>query len=242
MNKQERKSVAKTSDFYSEIETISATFGQRVIARRKSLNLSQKDLAKMVDVSVNTIQSYEGGSLPRGANFLALAKALYCSLNWLVGMDESGGFSGNSALPEAGASGGMNQSEHLGHLDYFFRPIFLNGQTDESARAVSFNHRWLTEISRHPESLRLVVFKGPSMQPGIYDGDLLMADLSQTAIYSGYLYLIRTDSHQSINRLMVKPSGNLSVVSDNQALCPPYDLPVDQVEIIGRIVWFSRPI
>lgn len=242
MSKPSLYTMELTNKFYSEIESISTVFGQRLIIRRKSLNLSQRDLAKMIDVSINTVQSYEAGGLPRGANFLALAKALRCSLNWLVGMDETGRVSVNSNLLKAKADCEIGQPEHLDRQDYFFYPTFLNDKTSQSATGVGFNYRWLTEISSQPENLRLIVFKGPSMKPGIYDGDLLMADLGQTALYSGYLYLIKTDSFQSIKRLMVKSGGHLSVVSDNQALCPPYDLPADQVEICGRIVWLSRSI
>ena len=144
------------------------------------MHLSQRDLANKVGVSVNTIQSYEGGSLPRGPHFLTLAKALGCSLNWLVDMNDLGNFQWNtgqvSVLPGGDS---INSSEPLGSLDYFFQPVFLNSADDESSkyRTVSFNYRWLSDISSKPENVRLVAFKGPSMEPALFDGDLLMVDL-----------------------------------------------------------------
>lgn len=242
MKKQPLNSIALPPDFYSEIEAISATFSQRMIARRKAMQLSQRDLAQIVDVSINTIQSYEAGGLPRGANFLALARALACSLNWLVGMDDVGGFScqidsGNLPCP-GNLPGDVNNS------DYFVRPEFLNDANDDvdKCRAMGFNSRWLAEISSQPKNLRLFFFKGPAMQPTLNDGDLAMVDLGQTKIHSGYLYLIKIGDTQSVNRLIIKPGNCLSVVSDNHYLCPSFDLSDNQLEVLGRIIWASRPL
>jgi DNA-binding XRE family transcriptional regulator len=55
---------------------IDVDFGEKVTWRRKNLQISQKELATVVGVSVNTIQSYEQGHLPRGSNFVTLAKIL----------------------------------------------------------------------------------------------------------------------------------------------------------------------
>lgn len=244
MKKYPLNSMVLTSNFYSEIEAASAVFGQRLSARRKALQLSQRDLANKVGVSANTIQSYEAGCLPRGAHFLTLARVLGRSVNWLVCMNEAGEFCESADLSEAGAGGLINSMETSGGLDYFFKPPFFDQPDKEAAarREVGFSYRLLSEISSKPENTKMLVFKGPSMQPTLSDGDLVMVDVGRTEIHSGYLYLIKIDDTQSINRLIMKPRNCISIISDNKELCPPFDLPNNQLEVLGRIIWASKAL
>ncbi len=59
-------------------------FGFRVRQARESCGLTQKNLAKAVGVSGTTIQNYESVQLPSGPQSVNLAKALGCSLDWLL--------------------------------------------------------------------------------------------------------------------------------------------------------------
>jgi len=59
-------------------------FGFRVRQAREQCGLTQKNLAKAVGVSGTTIQNYESGQLPSGPQSVNLARALGCSLDWLL--------------------------------------------------------------------------------------------------------------------------------------------------------------
>lgn len=63
--------------------------GERIRARRKELQLTQRALAKLVKVAHVTISQWEtGDSEPGGKNLFALSDALQCSPTWILYGDE----------------------------------------------------------------------------------------------------------------------------------------------------------
>ncbi|HEF0022012.1 TPA: helix-turn-helix domain-containing protein [Citrobacter amalonaticus] len=65
------------------------TLGQRVLARRKQLGLTQRDAAKLAKVAHVTISQWERDETqPAGKRLFALAKALQCNPTWLMFGDE----------------------------------------------------------------------------------------------------------------------------------------------------------
>ena len=74
------------SDFNSDFQTESQNqkFAQRLKEKRKKYDFTQKKLASMINVDVNTVQKWEAGSLPKGDYAIRLAKKLECSLDWLL--------------------------------------------------------------------------------------------------------------------------------------------------------------
>ena len=226
-------------------ELISA-YAQRLIGRRKRLGLSQRDLAKMVDVSVNTIQSYESGCLPRGEHFLNLAKSLQCSLDWLVGLT-SGALSwptlvGDDEHFTVQASGPAWEQPR----SWVFPPFLeLNEETPEQNMfrghpPVGFDYKWLFSLVPDPDNARLLQAKGPAMQPTFADGDLLLVNIGQRQIYQGQAYAINLDGCLLVNRVEIRPGGIYRIVSDNRDIAPPYEIETGQMEVLGQIVWSSH--
>lgn len=136
----------------------------------------------------------------------------------------------------------MSQRELAGldvHLPVrVFKPEFLN--KSQTAGLISFDYQWLSEISSKPENVSLFSFMGPSMNPTILDGDLAMIDHGRNKVYSGCLYLIKIDDNLSVARLIVQPGNSLLIIRDNKEVCPPFEIPLEGVEVIGRVIWTSR--
>lgn len=66
-----------------------ATFNDRISARRKELGYTQQKLADLVGKSYVTIYKWEAGDVePKGKNLFALSSALKCSPTWLLFGDE----------------------------------------------------------------------------------------------------------------------------------------------------------
>jgi len=66
------------------------TFGEKVLNKRLSLNLSQNELAEQIGVSSRSIHSYEQeGVLPRTAILKKLAAALNVSIAYMMDEEES---------------------------------------------------------------------------------------------------------------------------------------------------------
>lgn len=223
-------------------------YAQRLINRRKRLGLSQRDLAKMVDVSVNTIQSYESGSLPRGEHFLNLARSLQCSLDWLVGLN-TGGLSWPTAVDDEDHMSVRSAGPSWEAPRSWVFPPFLEVSNNESVigggpprpqAPVSFERKWLSSLILDVSNARLLICKGPSMQPTFSDGDLLLVNIGQCQIYQGQAYAIRLDGCLLVNRVEIRPGGIYRIVSDNRDIAPPYEIGSNQMEVLGQVVWSSH--
>lgn len=65
------------------------SLGQRALARRKELNLTQREAAKLAGVAHVTISQWERDETqPVGTRLFSLAKALSCTPTWLLFGDE----------------------------------------------------------------------------------------------------------------------------------------------------------
>jgi transcriptional regulator with XRE-family HTH domain len=223
-------------------ELVSA-YARRLISSRKRLGFSQRDLSRLMGVSVNTIQSYETGSLPRGEHFLNLARALQCSLDWLVGL----GGEGLSWPITSDEDDARLSSARAAPSSWVFPPFLERAETVEegalSSRKgipVSFERKWLTGLIAEAAQARLLWVKGPAMQPTYHDGDLLLVDTGQRQVYQGQAYALRLDDCLLVNRVEIRPGGRYRLVSDNREIVPPYEVEAGQVEVLGQVVWCGR--
>ena len=221
-------------------------YAQRLTNRRKRLGLSQRDLAKMVDVSVNTIQSYESGSLPRGEHFLNLARSLQCSLDWLVGLNTEGlswPTIGDDNDPAPTSTSGQSWEAARSWIFPPFLEVEESGSWQSAPKAqapVSFERKWLSALIPDVNNARLLVAKGPAMSPTFSDGDLLLVNIGQRQIYQGQAYAIRLDSCLLVNRMEIRPGGIYRIVSDNRDIAPPYEIESNQMEVLGQVIWSSH--
>ncbi|ELI2614234.1 helix-turn-helix domain-containing protein [Salmonella enterica] len=78
------------NEFENDVrKQIDRALGERIRARRKELGMTQKDLAKEVNVSMAAVSLWEKGESTPGANKLELiSNALKCKLKWLVAGDD----------------------------------------------------------------------------------------------------------------------------------------------------------
>lgn len=218
-------------------------YAQRLTNRRKRLGFSQRDLAKMVNVSVNTIQSYESGCLPRGEHFLNLARSLQCSLDWLIGLNTEGLSWPITVNDSDNLPGSPGQEESNTPRSWVY-PAFLESEVpNQTARTpipVSFERKWITALINNVDNARLILAKGPAMQPTFTDGDLLLINIGQRQIYQGQVYIIHLDGYILINRVEIRPGGVYRIVSDNREIAPPYEIAANQMKVLGQVVWSSR--
>lgn len=69
-----------------EIDSVDRAIGARVRARRRSLTMSQSDLAEQLGVSFQQVQKYErGANRISGSTLVAAGRALKTTVSWLVG-------------------------------------------------------------------------------------------------------------------------------------------------------------
>ncbi|MDM5132881.1 helix-turn-helix domain-containing protein [Aeromonas piscicola] len=146
---------------------------KRIFSRRKELNLTQADLAKMVGVSRVSISKWEGGEIqPNGANLFALAKALGVSPEWVL----SGVSAGNE--PIAGFSNVIPAAIPQGPKVPILSYVQAGHWREMCEQATSFdgNVEYVTagtDIGPYGFGLWL---RGDSMLPLFKEGDLIIVD------------------------------------------------------------------
>ncbi|GAA0486711.1 hypothetical protein GCM10009096_31900 [Parasphingorhabdus litoris] len=113
---------------------------------------------------------------------------------------------------------------------------------DEAVQdSMAFGARWLKQIGTDPDKLSLIVVDGDSMDPTLCDGDDIMVDHSaaERPLRDG-IYVLRMDDVLLVKRLALRPSGQLSIRSDNDRYPDWDDIDPSEVNIIGRVVWKGR--
>lgn len=105
-----------------------------------------------------------------------------------------------------------------------------------------FSKSTLRNASVQPENAACVKVSGNSMEPRLYDGDVVGVDLGATNVIDGKSYAINHDGMLRIKRLYRMPRGGLRVNSLNADEHP--DEIYDQEErrsivIIGKVFWSS---
>jgi phage repressor protein C with HTH and peptisase S24 domain len=109
----------------------------------------------------------------------------------------------------------------------------------------AFDERWLKALTpSQPAKLSIVRVEGDSMAPTLNAGDDILVDLGDAAerLRDG-IYVLRIDDAVVVKRLALNPTGRrLTVQSDNPAYADWPDVSLDDVKVIGRVIWSGRRI
>ena len=136
------------------------TLGDRILLRRKSLQLTQKQLAQQVKVSHVAISQWEKEeTLPRGENLLRLAEALGCAPAFLI--------DGDGPVFSESAYGGLHQ------IPLLFQRDVAQWLTDDS----SVRHELLmhNDMALSQQSFAFRV-EEQAMMPAIVRDDVVIID------------------------------------------------------------------
>ena len=105
--------------------------------------------------------------------------------------------------------------------------------------------QWLRQLGNGQiDSLKLLGVSGDSMVPRLLDGDIVMIDTSQRTASPPGIFVLHDGLGLVIKQIEPIPNTSpitLRMFSDNNAYSA-YDRSIDEVCIIGRVVWFARTI
>jgi transcriptional regulator with XRE-family HTH domain len=99
-----------------------------------------------------------------------------------------------------------------------------------------------SEVRTHIRSSRIVEVIGDSMSPTLLSGDRVMVNTQDKIPTPPGIFALWDGMGVVVKRIEYVPHSappRIRISSDNQ-YHPPYDRAVDEVSIIGRVVWFSR--
>ena len=103
--------------------------------------------------------------------------------------------------------------------------------------AFRFSSRWLREQGLDPAMLSAIRVEGDSMEATLRDGDEILVDRTPRPLRDG-IHVIRTGDALLVKRLDTGRPGAIALVSDNTAY-RTIELPPEEVEVVGRVVWKS---
>ncbi|MCT2558338.1 S24 family peptidase [Tsuneonella sp. YG55] len=100
-----------------------------------------------------------------------------------------------------------------------------------------FSRRWLKEQGLSGAQLSTIRVQGDSMEPLLHDGDEILVDRAQRALRDG-IHVVRLGDALMVKRLAPAGPGRATLLSQNYAY-PPLEVALDELEIVGRVVWKS---
>ncbi len=98
-----------------------------------------------------------------------------------------------------------------------------------------FSTRWLREQGLDPAMLSAIAVAGDSMEPVLRDGDEILVDRTPRPLREG-IHVVRLGDTLHVKRIQAARPGMLTLISANPAY-PPVDVPLADVDVIGRVVW-----
>lgn len=116
---------------------------------------------------------------------------------------------------------------------------------EREAMRLGFPRAMLRELAAGaPDRLSMIRVEGRSMEPALGDGDTILVDGGDAAerLRDG-IYVLRLEGGLMVKRLARTPRAKrIDVISDNPDYPRWDDLPLAELEIIGRVVWAGRRI
>lgn len=100
-----------------------------------------------------------------------------------------------------------------------------------------FSKNWLREQGLAGAQLSAIRVQGDSMEPLLHDGDEILVDRAQRTLRDG-IHVVRLGDALMVKRLALAAPGRATLLSQNYAY-PPLEVALDELEIVGRVVWKS---
>jgi transcriptional regulator with XRE-family HTH domain len=224
--------------------------GTRLKLEMRKLELTSAELARRANVLTSFIYDIISGksSNPSIVKLARVADAMGINLAYLVHGGVHNGV-------HAGAENSKPITNGAARENYIAIPrIILSNHTDAGKNILSYKEdnepcyfdRKL--ILSYPDveaaNLRMLTISGDSMEPTICNQDVVVIDTGNRSPSPPSIFVLFDGFGLSAKRLeYVFESKNpcVRIISDNQRYST-YELPMSDVTIIGRIVWFSRAI
>lgn len=205
------------------------TIGQRIKVRREELGLTQGELAQKLGYkSKSTINKIELGINQITQDKInRFAKALDCSVSYLMGLDDSDGTFSVSHK-------GKKKIPVLGHVAAGVPIEMLD------------NVIGYTLYDDDPDGDYFgLVIRGDSMEPRMFDGDIVVVK-KQPDVESGQIAVVAVNGNEATcKRVMVSEDG-ITLVSLNSKYMPKFytnkEVRGKPVTIIGKVVQVTGKI
>lgn len=120
----------------------------------------------------------------------------------------------------------------------------IYNEYETQAYSLAFPPNYLAKLtSSSPKFLAIISVKGESMEPTLLDDDIVLFDTSKTSLAYDGLFVLRFDGALHVKRVSRSPKkGSVTIISDNQSLYPPINWPVEDIDVVGKVLWYGRKV
>lgn len=114
----------------------------------------------------------------------------------------------------------------------------LVNEYEAIAYSLAFPPNYLRRVtSANPRDLAIISVKGDSMSPTLHDDDIVMIDTSKTSLGYDGLFVLRFDDALHVKRISRGRPGHVRIISDNKVNYPELEYPVEDITVIGKVIW-----
>lgn len=215
-------------------------YKDRIKAARKHAKLTQGELGRIVGIDQTSISDLERGKSQSSSYNTSIAQACGVSAIWLEKNE------GSMLDSSRDANGSPSEADYAVIPQFKARGACGDGYLNdhvEVSEGLAFKRDWLARMKAKPENLRIIYAEGDSMEPYVFDGDVVMFDSSSVEPRDRQAYVIRRpDGGISIKRMVQQMSGTWLIRSDNtdKAKYPDEMLSesaLHEMPILGRVIW-----
>lgn len=244
----------KKTDFFKTPKIEEADFDKNSIANLKlikrlqdqmqKMQINARELAEKAHVGRSFVYDIlSGKSLnPTTKKLSAVADVLGVDVPFLLGQktqnskqaqnslkENSANFedtvSISSVRVEVSAGGGSIIAEEADDKPYFFRASWVRDR-----------------LGVKDSDLRIITVRGDSMQPTLFDGDTVLVNVMQKQPTPPGIFVLFDGVGLVVKRLEFVPDiGVVRIISDNPQYSQ-YKRSLNEINIIGRVVWFAREL
>lgn len=220
------------------------SLGKRIAAARRQKKLTQEALGRIVGVGQSTVTEWEKDrNEPSISVIEKIARATGENLHWIA-FGRKQEVSGDSVLEIAvrgGLGGGGIISAERVTADEFGNTM----NEDPTVGVWTFPSGYLSrELRVSIGGVRIIEVEGDSMEPTLLSGDRVMIDTKRLAPSPPGLFAIHDGIGIVVKRLdyiLGSDPPAVEVISDNDKH-KRVSRTLDEVRIVGRVVWFARRV
>lgn len=205
--------------------------------RLVQLGKDQQWLRETLQLSPNVVTNWKTRGVPSG-KAVAVAKILELTTDQLLGLDNANIPPGASRVQAI--ERGDPHYAHIKKVKLRLSAGVTGFQADpefDSGGTVALDPRWLARHGFSPDRLIAIKVKGESMEPTLYEDDLVILNTADTHMADGAVYAFNYEGQAVVKRLS-RDAGEWWLTSDNpdqrkyhRKLCRGGDC-----LIIGRVV------
>ncbi len=226
-----------------------STLGERIEQAMKLKGLKRKDLAEMLSISTMAVGDLINNKTKKPRYLVEIAEALGVDVKWL--QTGEGAAQPKQIESNVGEKGGFdlwNSQTPLSDDDYevpFYKDITLAAgtgsfeQADYNGFKLRFSKATLRRQGVEYHNAVCVTATGNSMEPVIPDGTTIGVDLGNKSIRDGKIYAINHGGLLRVKILSRLPNDLVVIRSYNAEEYPDETVHLSEVQVIGKVFWWS---